>query len=214
MPKSKLILILVLTVFASVGGGLLSRALFRKAPPAEMPVVFERVPDFAFTERSGTKVSNADLKGKVWIASFVFTRCNGTCPQVAATLARLQSELADVPDFRIVTFTIDPDRDTLDDLKSYAERFRADPERWLFLTGTEQAIHDLANQGFHVLAKKKADGKPGDEFDHSTMLILVDAQGGIRDYYDGMPLLDAPADRFEANLERLKKDVRALSKLL
>lgn len=211
MPKYKLILILVLTILASVGGGLLSRAIFRKAPPSVPEMVFDSVPAFSFTERNGATVTNESLQGKVWIASFVFTRCNGTCPQVAATLARLQSELADVPDLRLVTFTIDPDRDTPDELKTYAERYRADPERWLFLTGGETVIHALANDGFHVLAKKRPDGKPGDEFDHSTKLVLVDKAGRIRDYYDGMPPLDGPKDKYEAGLAKLRADVRALS---
>ncbi|MBL8867018.1 MAG: SCO family protein [Planctomycetia bacterium] len=212
MPKYKLVLILVLTIAASVGGAWLARALFRKAPPTVPEVALPSVPAFSLTERNGTTVSNENLKGKVWIASFVFTRCSGTCPQVAATLARLQSELADVPDLRLVTFTIDPDRDTPDELKKYAERFRADPDRWLFLTGSEKEIHALANDGFHVLAKKRPDGKPGDEFDHSTMLVLVDKAGRIRDYYDGMPPLDGPRDQYEASLKRLLADARALAK--
>ncbi len=212
MPKYKLILILVLTIAASVGGALLARALFRKPPPSVPEVVLPTVPAFSFTERNGATIANENLKGKVWIASFVFTRCSGTCPQVAATLARLQSELADVPDLRLVTFTIDPDRDTPDDLKKYAERFRADPERWLFLTGSEKDIHALANDGFHVLAKKRPDGKPGDEFDHSTMLVLVNKSGRIVDYYDGMPPLDGPRDQYEASVKRLLADVRKLAK--
>lgn len=211
MPKYKLVLILILTLAASLGGGLLARTLFQKSPPPVPEVVLPSVPAFSFTERSGRPVSNADLAGRVWIASFVFTRCNGTCPQVAATLARLQSELADVPDLRLVTFTIDPDRDTPDELKKYADRYRADPERWLFLTGSEQEIHALANNGFHVLAKKRPDGKPGDEFDHSTMLVLVDQNGKIRDYYDGMPPLEGPRDSYEASLARLKADVISLT---
>jgi protein SCO1 len=216
MPKYKLVLILVLTVLASIGGGFLAQALLKK-PQQPLPNTAVEaepvpVPPFEFTERSGKRIGNADLKGNVWIASFVFTRCNGTCPQVAATLARLQSELADVPELRLVTFTIDPDRDTPDELKKYAERYRAEPDRWLFLTGAEKEIHALANGGFHVLAKKRPDGKPGDEFDHSTMLVLVDKSGCIRDYYDGMPPLDGPRDQYEASLKRLLADARALAK--
>lgn len=216
MPKFKLVLILVLTVLASVGGGFLAQALLKKPsqplPPPAVENTTAPVPPFEFTEHSGKRIGNADLKGKVWIASFVFTRCNGTCPQVAATLARLQSELADVPALRLVTFTIDPDRDTPDELKKYAERYRAEPDRWLFLTGAEKDVHALANGGFHVLAKKRPDGKPGDEFDHSTFVVLVDKAGNIRDYYDGMPPLEGPRDKYESSLERLKKDVRALAK--
>src|SRR5207302_2885545 len=69
------------------------------------------LPDFKLTERSGRPVAKADLAGKVWVASFVFTRCNGPCPAVTATVARLQAELAGEPDVRFVTFTADPARD-------------------------------------------------------------------------------------------------------
>ena len=214
MPKYKLFLILILTIAASVGGAFLAKMLFQRAktaPAREAENLLEPVPPFELTERNGKRIRNADLTGKVWIASFVFTRCSGTCPQVAATLARLQSELSDVPDLRLVTFTIDPDRDTPDELKKYAARYRADPDRWLFLTGSEKEIHLLANSGFHVLAKKRPEGKPGDEFDHSTMLVLVDKFGRIRDYYDGMPPLDGPRDRYETSIQKLQIDARKLA---
>src|SRR5215207_3732677 len=83
------------------------------------------VGEFALTERSGKTVSSADLEGKVWVAAFVFTRCTGPCPQVSATMARLQQELADASDLRLVTFTVDPAHDEPAELKRYAEHFRA-----------------------------------------------------------------------------------------
>jgi protein SCO1 len=198
----------ILASLAAVGLAFLLRT--PPKPPDATPTL-GNVPPFQLTERSGRTVSNADLTGKVWVASFVFTRCTGTCPAVAATLARLQSELADVPDFRIVTFTIDPERDTADDLKQYAERYRADANRWLFLTGTETEVHDLANDGFHLLAKKSANPKPGDEFDHSTYLALVDAKGAILDVYPGMPPKAGDAASYEEGLSRLKTRVRKLT---
>lgn len=166
------------------------------------------VPAFQLQERSGRTVTNEDLKGNVWVASFVFTRCSGPCPQVSATIARLQSELSNIPNLKFITFTIDPERDTLDELKKYAERYRADPDRWLFLTGPESQMHEFATQGFKLLATKRKDPKPGDEFDHSSKLALVDRKGVIRGYYDGMPGENA-AD-FEKSLQRLKADIAAI----
>src|SRR5207237_235111 len=113
------------------------------------------VGSFALTERSGKTVTDQDLKGKVWIASFVFTRCTGPCPQVTATIARLQSELAGEPDVRFVTFTVDPGRDDLATLRQYAAHFKADPERWLFLTGDEAAIHKLLQERFKQATGRK-----------------------------------------------------------
>src|SRR5579871_1495253 len=98
---------------------------------------------FALTERSGRTITEKDLQGSVWIASFVFTRCTGPCPQVTATVARLQNELKDEPNVRFVTFTVDPANDDMTKLREYAKHFNADDERWLFLTGEEAVIHKL-----------------------------------------------------------------------
>ena len=110
-------------------------------PPLED---FGPVGDFRLTERSGRTVAVADLQGKIWIASFVFTRCPGPCPQVTGTMARLQSELGDRADkdgVLLVSFTVDPDRDQLDDLRKYAHQYGADEDRWLFLTGPKEVVY-------------------------------------------------------------------------
>ena len=171
---------------------------------------------FALTERSGATVTNETLRGKVWVASFVFTRCTGPCPQVTATVAKLQAELADQPDVRFVTFTVDPARDDPNELKKYAENYRADPARWLFLTGDEATIHKLLHERFKQSTVKKtgSDVKPGDEFDHSTRLVVVDKKGVMRATFEGMPKANFPdADaRFADNLTRLKDKVAALTR--
>ena len=177
-------------------------------PAIDMPV-----PAFSFTERSGKTVTNADLKGKVWIASFVFTRCTGSCPAVTASVAKLQEELKDNPSVRFVTFTVDPERDTLADLKKYAEHYRADPERWLFLTGPEKTVHEFATNGFKLLAQKNANPKPGDEFNHSSKLAVVDKSGHIRGYFDGMaPDREGGQKELEESLAKLKVLVATLAK--
>jgi len=184
-------------------------------PPAPLAAEDVRfpVPDFKLTERSGKPVTRADLAGKVWVASFVFTRCPGPCPAVTATVARLQKELADDPAVRLVTFTVDPERDDPAELRKYAERYRADPEKWLFLTGPEAEIHKLMTDGFKVGVAKKAATKPGDEFDHSTRLVVVDKAGNVRGYYDGMKAdWDQDGTQFEEGLAKLKAKVRELEK--
>jgi cytochrome oxidase Cu insertion factor (SCO1/SenC/PrrC family) len=173
------------------------------------------VGSFSLTERSGRAITEKDLLGKVWVASFVFTRCTGPCPAVTATVRRLQTELADQPGVMFVTFTVDPARDGLDDLKKYADHFKADPARWLFLTGDEPTIHKLLQERFKQTAMKKTgpDVKPGDEFDHSTRLLLVDKKGVIRASFEGIADDRYPdgADRFEAGLKRLKEKAAKLA---
>lgn len=174
------------------------------------------VPDFALTERSGKTVRRDDLHGKVWVASFVFVRCPGPCPQVTATMARLQSELdlEHTPDLRLVTFTVDPDRDDPKELSDYAKRYSAHPDRWLFLTGQSEAqLHALLQDGFKVTARRAADPKANDgDFEHSARLAVVDKRGNIRGYFDGIRPKDGddPAGEFDANLRRLKEKVGAL----
>lgn len=180
------------------------------------PVLFD-VPPFALTERSGKPISNADLSGKVWVAAFVFTRCTGPCPSVSATMAKLQAELdlANQPDLRLVTFTVDPDRDTPDALKKYADHFSAHPDRWLFLTGKEDELHRLARDGFKIGADRTKNPKPdaGQEFDHSTKLAVVDKKGAVRGYYDGYPgKHDEDAKGYEDGIKMLKNTVAELLK--
>ncbi len=170
--------------------------------------------EFALTERTGRLVSSSDLLGKVWVASFVFTRCTGPCPQVTGTMARLQSELANQPDVLLITFTVDPERDDPGELRRYAEHFGADQQRWLFLTGKEGDIHRLLREGFRVPVEKKtkAERQPGNEIEHSPRLAVVDQRGQVRGYYHGIrePLDLDPEKAFEENLRQLRQKVANL----
>jgi cytochrome oxidase Cu insertion factor (SCO1/SenC/PrrC family) len=168
------------------------------------------VGDFRLTERSGRTITQADLQGKIWVASFVFTRCTGPCPQVTGTMARLQSELAKRDDVMLVTITVDPDRDRLEDLRAYADHFGADKDRWLFLTGAREVIDPLCIHGFSVGVERNAgkDVPPGQEVTHSTRLVLVDRHGHKRAYFDGRQVDETgqPVDE----LPKLKQALDAL----
>jgi cytochrome oxidase Cu insertion factor (SCO1/SenC/PrrC family) len=173
------------------------------------------VGSFRLTERSGRTVTEADLRGKVWVASFVFTRCLGPCPAVTSTIQGLQTDLRDVPEARFVTFTVDPGRDSPGELQAYADKFHADPDRWLFLTGDEKSLHALMRDRFKLAVGRKEgpEVKEGDEFDHSTRLSVVDKRGVIRATFEGMrnDLIPDGKAVFEAGLNRLKEKVRALA---
>lgn len=168
---------------------------------------------FSFTERSGKTITDQDLRGNVWVASFVFTRCMGPCPAVTKSVARLQTDLKDVPGVKFVTFTVDPNHDDTSQLRQYAEHYKADPERWLFLTGDEATIHKLMKEQFKQAIEKKTgqDVKPGDEFGHSTRLMLVDKKGMIRATYSGIADPEFP-EEFEGSLKRLEDRARELAK--
>jgi cytochrome oxidase Cu insertion factor (SCO1/SenC/PrrC family) len=160
------------------------------------------VTNFTLTDAASHPFGKKDLLGKYWVASFIFTHCNGPCPQVSGTMARLQAETADVQDFRLVSFTVDPDRDTPEVLKDYGQRFGADPTRWIFLTGDKDRVYRLIREGFHlgVEENRGKERAPGREVTHSSRLMLVDPRGHVRGLFagesvdpNGQPVDDVPA---------------------
>jgi protein SCO1 len=142
------------------------------------------VSDFTLVESSGKPIRLADLRGKVWIASFIFTHCAGSCPIMTHHLAKLQSELPTRDDLRIVSVSVDPERDTPEVLAKYAASNGADRTRWLFLTGDKKLIYKLAHEAFRLAVDDTA-GTQEEPILHSTKLVVVDRNGVVRGYYDG-----------------------------
>jgi protein SCO1 len=148
--------VLTMVLLGVIGLGV--RSLLWQAPhhqlspqvsSAQLPI-YGAVPDFVLTDQTGHPVRKADLEGKVWVADFIFTSCANECPLISAEMARLQSDLVHLPDIRFVSISVDPERDIPAVLSQYADRFNADPERWLFLTGDKPAIHRLVRDGFRL----------------------------------------------------------------
>ena len=162
------------------------------------------VPDFTLIERNGSVVSLAQLRGKVWIADFIYTTCTDTCPLQTAMMAKLQQEYAAKSDIQLVSFTVDPERDTPQVLTRYADKHQADAARWYFLTGQRDRIIRLIQQGFHLaVAAVPIEAEPSGMIPHSPRFVLVDKESRIRGYYDSREL--------EAFL-RLKNDIYTLLK--
>ncbi len=149
---------------------------------------YGQTPGFELTERSGRTVASTELAGKVWVADFIFTTCAGPCPLMSTHMAALQRAVSDL-DVQLVSFTVDPERDTPEVLTEYASRYKADPERWLFLTGSKQALYDMIQEGFLLAVDDGSlaeGGKPGPGIiTHSVKFVLVDQRGRIRGYYSG-----------------------------
>jgi protein SCO1/2 len=168
-------------------------ALAADRPRLEPLPVLGRVADFDLVDQSSAHVSRAALDGAPWVASFVFTRCTSVCPRLTERMRALQA-LAQGGDrsLRLVTFSVDPQHDGPDVLRSYAEAHGASAARWKFLTGSEVAIESVA-RSFSVALDRKADpDEPDLGIMHSGHLVLVDGRGRIRGYY---PSSDAGVER-------------------
>jgi protein SCO1/2/putative membrane protein len=155
------------------------------APKLASPWDPKGIQDFVFTERSGRKVTKNDLLGHPWLVAFIFTRCAGPCPKVSTQMSALQKEVAG-SDVRLVTLTVDPDFDTKDVLDRYAKMYRADPNRWLYLTGDKSKIYELISGSFRMPVKELTgkDREPGYEVLHSTNILLVNEKGVVVKKYN------------------------------
>ncbi|MGH7453247.1 MAG: SCO family protein, partial [bacterium] len=148
--------------------------------------VLSTVPDFTLTERSGQPFGLNELRGYIWVADFIFTNCAGTCPIMTTAMTEIQkTALAEkLDDVKLVSITVDPERDTPEVLQRFANGYGALQGRWYFLTGEGAAIQQLANKGF-LLSAATSGGSAEEPIIHSNRFVLVDRQGRIRGYYDG-----------------------------
>ena len=193
-----LVLVLVSVVVAALWREAHARRV-RVLRRAEAPKVYGTVPEAVLTDQQGRTVRLSALHGTPWIASFIFTRCAGQCPMIAARMAELQRRLPAEPLTRLVSFTMDPVYDTPERLREYGMRYGAD-ERWLFLAAPAGTIFTISRQGFKLGAEPQG-GTPAEPILHSVRLVLVDAEGRIRGYYDSTE---------PGVVDRLLQDVAAL----
>jgi protein SCO1/2 len=191
---------LVVALVAVVGA-----AIFERVRRVEPPPILGEVPDFTLLDASGHEVELVDLAGAPWIADFVFTRCQASCPMMSDRMARLERDLPGEPPLRFVSVSVDPAHDRPPVLARYARSLQA-PRRWIFLTGETTAVHALVRGGFKLGVDSIPPGeaaKAAEPIVHSTRFVLVDGKARIRGYYDAFDGDD---------MAKLKSDLRALQK--
>ncbi len=142
---------------------------------------YGNVPEFELVNQDGKNFGLRDLRRKIWIADFIYTTCPGPCPMISNRMSELQEPLKKT-DVHLVSFTVDPTKDTPQMLHTYAEKLGAEPGRWDFLTGPQSTIYNLSRNGFKLAVSDGSDEKGIPV--HSTRMILVDRHGAIRGYYD------------------------------
>ena len=152
------------------------------------------IPSFEFTDSDGNLISQEDLSGKIWVADFIFTTCTMACPVMTGNMNLIHKAFKNNDKVRIVSISVYPEYDTPEILKEYAARYNANTNRWHFLTGPEENVKLVIKNGFKM-------GDYEDIIFHSEKFALVDQNGNIRGYYNGIKTDD---------IKTLKKDIRVL----
>ncbi len=161
-----------------------ARAL-RTALPPPLPEL-ATLPSFELLDQQARPFGTRDLDGKVWVASFIFTRCATICPRITARMAQVQDRTRQLaPAFHLVSFSVDPEYDTPARLADYARAHRASPRLWTFLTGREESVKQAVVGGLKIsMGTERGDGGGPEEIFHGSHMVLVDARGRVRGYYD------------------------------
>ena len=160
-----------------------------------LPVIGS-IPEFEFIDSEGQSVNLNTLKGKVWVADFIFTTCTMACPIMTDNMNTIHKKYKKNDNLRLVSISVYPEYDTPEVLKEYASQYNANTDKWHFLTGKETTVKNVIKNGFKI-------GDYEDIIFHSEKFALVDKNGMIRSYYNGMKTED---------MDKLKKDINRLLK--
>ncbi len=176
-------------VLVAIFGSFILSHLHQRLPLGRqepLPVI-ATIPEFVLTNQVGQAVTSADLRGQVWLADILFTRCPGPCEQMTRQMAELQYWLPPGQPVKLVSLTTDPEFDSPPVLNRYAERFGAQARRWWFLTGAKAELFRVAVEGLKLTTvEKKPEERegPADLFVHSTIFVVVDKQGRLRGAFE------------------------------
>lgn len=179
----------------------------------------KRVPSFSFTDQNGKTITNNDYQGKVYVVEFFFTTCPTICPRMNKNLVQIQDTFKDFENFGVASFTINPDYDTPEVLKNYAESYGITNPNWHLMTGDQDKIYDLANTGFPLYVAKNEEVEGG--FEHSGHFALIDKEGFIRSriengnpiiFYNGIISEEEQVDDEgqKQEISKLKEDIAKL----
>jgi len=202
MKKKKLIFLLGFFILLFVGFYFALGQIIPGFGEQTLPVL-SSVPAFSFSDQEGRQVTDKDVAGKVYVAEYFFTTCKGICPKLNANVKDLARDFAGENDFRILSYTVDPETDSIARMKVYADSLGADPRKWLFLTGRKDSLYHLARSGYLLDDPKNNAININEQFLHTQFLALVDKSGRVRKIYDGLK---------KDELADLEKDIKTLLK--
>ena len=181
----------------------------------------KKVPHFSFVNQDGKTITDKDYEGKVYIIEFFFTTCPTICPRMNTNLVKIQNEFTGNDNFGVASFTINPEHDTPEVLKEYAKKYGVTNPNWNLMTGNQEDIYKLANEGFNLYTAQDSTVVGG--FEHSGNVALIDKKGFIRSrvvggnpiiFYNGMISEAEQVDEtgMEQEITMLKEDIAKLLK--
>ncbi|HEY4966452.1 MAG TPA: SCO family protein [Puia sp.] len=182
--------------------------------------LWHSVENFSFQNQLGKTVSLRDLPGKVIVADFFFTRCPSICPKLTVNIRKLQDALSTKDQFKqlnpatiqFLSFSVDPDRDSVPALRSYGDHYGINPDLWWLLTGPKKQIYDFS---LNELKLGQADGEGIDSnFIHTQKLVLLDKEHVVRGYYNGLDSVDLAKLANDMVFIMLEKDKHYVSPVL
>jgi len=144
------------------------------------------VQPFAFLNQDGQRITDKDMEGKVYVAEFFFTTCTGICPRMNNNMRTVYDRFKDEKDFRILSYTCDPERDSVAQLKKYSDSLKVNTTKWIFLTGRKDSLYTLARNSYTIDDPANNVNSIDDQFLHSQLWALVNKRGEVKKIYDGL----------------------------
>ncbi len=169
---------------------------------SKLPTI-DYVKEFSFPNQNGQLVGNKDVEGKVYVANYFFTTCHGICPDLISHVKSVYEAYKGNNKVEFLSFTCQPENDSVPVLKHYADSLGINEQQWQFLTGNKLELYKTARESFHIDDPKNNVGKIEDQFLHSQFLALIDKSGKVRGVYDGLK---------QSEMEKLKDDIEDVSK--
>ena len=173
---------------------------------ADGDTLYHSIADFKFVNQLGDTITNQTFAGKAYVVDFFFLSCSTICPKVSKQMLRLYEEFEAQDDILLLAHTVDPKRDTVEALRTYAENMGVKADKWHFVTGDKDEIYEIAEDYFSV-AVENPDAPDG--IDHSGRIILVDPQGRVRAFANGTD--PAAVDGLIVSIRRLLQEMNTAS---
>jgi protein SCO1/2 len=167
------------------------------------PPPISTIQSFSFLDQDGHRFTDQDVKGKVYVAEYFFTNCEGICPRLNTNMREVYDKFKNEKNFIILSHTCDPERDSVQQLKKYADSMKVDTRHWVFLTGPKDSLYSMARVSYTIddPADNLLDTK--NDFLHTQLWALVNKKGEVRRIYDGLKPSEVKAmmDKIETLLK-------------